>query len=371
MTSFLIPTNNTLHLIYISGTHVIDAASLNGGSFVSTDLTATASNGTPTGSSGSALTGFYLNSTYPEHAFFEAANGHIHELWSSSSGAFTDYDLTSLSGGAAAISGSSLTSFYRDTTYPEHVFFQASNNHLHELWSANNGSWHDVDITAASKGSTPVANSTLTSFYWNETYPEHVFFLDANGHVHELWEDNTSAWHDNDLTQITGSGANVYAPSGMTSFLTSGSYSEHVIYENGVTSGSGTIHEMKLSSSGVWTDQNLTALTSGPLLDTVTALSGFVTSDVNSEHAFYVDSQGNVHELWFSSSNSTWHDQKVYTGSLSTGLYATGGSITALSLSTSAVEAAFWYETYESDHSEIGESASSGGSWTFDAMPLY
>jgi hypothetical protein len=305
--------------------------------------------------------------------FFEAGNGHVHELWSNTSGAFYDSDLTAASGGTAARSASSLTSFYRDTTYPEHVFFQDANNHIHELWSGSNAAWHDSDLTAASNGSTAAAGSTLTGFYWNETYPEHVFFLDASGHVHELWSDSSAVWHDHDLTQLTGSGAQVYAASGMTSFFESGSYPEHVIYQNGTEStnanGGGTIHEMRLSSTGVWQDQNLTALTTAPLLGTLTFISGFATSDSNPEHAFYVDSQGSVHELWFG--NSTWHDQVALQGSLQ-GLSAEPGSLTALSVNGSSVEGVFFYQIYPGPGFSLGGADDYGGGWGRDInMPTY
>jgi hypothetical protein len=374
MTSFFISSSNTVHLFYISNTHIIDASTTQSfGGFATKDLTANSSNGTPTGSSGSALTGFYLNTTYPEHVFFEAGNGHVHELWSNTSGAFYDSDLTAASGGTAARSASSLTSFYRDTTYPEHVFFQDANNHIHELWSGSNAAWHDSDLTAASNGSTAAAGSTLTGFYWNETYPEHVFFLDASGHVHELWSDSSAVWHDHDLTQLTGSGAQVYAASGMTSFFESGSYPEHVIYQNGTEStnanGGGTIHEMRLSSTGVWQDQNLTALTTAPLLSTLTFISGFATSDSNPEHAFYVDSQGSVHELWFG--NSTWHDQVALQGSLQ-GLSAEPGSLTALSVNGSSVEGVFFYQIYPGPGFSLGGADDYGGGWGRDInMPTY
>ena len=105
------------------------------------------------------------------------------------------------------------------------------------------------------------------------------------------------------------------AGTGLTSFYAAGNTPENVIYETSPPAGC-TIHQMWLDSASVWHDQNLTALTNGPVMDTVTPVSGFATNDTNPTHAFYIDSQGSVHEMWYSSVNNTWHDDIVWHGSI-------------------------------------------------------
>jgi hypothetical protein len=358
LTSFYVASSNRVYYFYIKGSHVFEASP----GYSAEDLTAAASHGTP--ASGPALTGFYRDATYPGHVFFEDNNGHVHELWSDSTAAWHDSDLTASAGGTPARAGSPLTSFYRDAAYPEHVFSEDGNGHIHELWSDSNAAWHDSDLTASASGTVAVAGTSLTSFYWEETYPEHVFFQDGNGHIHELWSDSTAAWHDHDLTQVTGSGAQTYPGNGLTSFHENGNNPEHVIYQNGTLAtnpnGGGTIHEMWLDSTNTWHDQNLTALTNAPLKDTITGISGFSTNDSNPEHAFYVDDQGSVHEMWFSSSNATWHDDIVWHGSLS-GLYALP-ILTALSAGSSSSESVFFYqEYYPTTTLSLGGAYDSGG----------
>lgn len=373
LTSFYVAGSNTVHFFYVQGSHVFEAYSSDYSSnntqqtWTAQDLTA-ASSGTPVSSSGSALTGFYRDATYPEHVFFEDGNGHIHELYSDSTAAWHDSDLTASAGGIPATQGSSITSFNRDATYPEHVFFVAGNGHIHELWSSSTAAWHDSDLTASASGTVAVVGTSLTSFYREETYPEHVFFQDGSGHIHELWSDSTAAWHDHDLTQITGSGAQTYPGNGMTSFYEGGSYPEHIIYQNGTEAtnpnGGGTIHQMYLDSAGVWHDQNLTTLTNAPLLSSITSMSGFSTNDGNPEHAFYVDSQGNVHEMWFSSGNSTWHDGIVWQGSL-TGIYALPSALTALSEGSSSFESVFLYQENSTISTQsLGGAYSSSDLWS-------
>ena len=376
LTSFYVASNNTVHFFYVKGSHVFDAYSPSCCSDISgwtvQDITA-ASNGAPVAA---AITGFYRDAAYPEHIFFLDSNGHVHELWSDSTAAWHDSDLTASAGGTPA--GSTyLTSFYRDATYPEHVFFQAGNGHIHELWSDSTAAWHDSDLTASASGTVAVAGTSLTSFYWDETYPEHVFFQDGSGHIHELWSDSTAAWHDHDLTQITGSGAQTYPGTGLTSFYAGGNAPEQVIYENGTSAtnanGGGTIHEMWLDSAGAWHDLNLTALTNAPVMDTVTPVSGFSTNDGNPNHAFYIDSQGSVHEMWFSSGNNTWHDDIVSPGSVP-GVYADPVALTALSLNGSSSETVFDYHKSTSvpSFTGLGGAVSSSGGWSgYDYLPTY
>ena len=279
---------------------------------------------------------------------------------------------------AQAQSAGSLTSFYVASNNTVH-FFYVKGSHVFNAYSpsccSDISGWTVQDITAASNGA-PVA-AAITGFYRDAAYPEHIFFLDSNGHVHELWSDSTAAWHDHDLTQITGSGAQTYPGTGLTSFYAGGNAPEQVIYENGTSAtnanGGGTIHEMWLDSAGAWHDLNLTALTNAPVMDTVTPVSGFSTNDGNPNHAFYIDSQGSVHEMWFSSGNNTWHDDIVSPGSVP-GVYADPVALTALSLNGSSSETVFDYHKSTSvpSFTGLGGAVSSSGGWSgYDYLPTY
>lgn len=115
-----------------------------------------------------------------------------------------------MSGGIPAVVGTSVDGYLQFGNdilhYSQHVNFIDATGHVHELY--NNGSgWIDNDLTAAANG-VPAAligvsgipqTSGLDGYVLSDN-SQHVNFIDANGHVHELYKPTDSAWVDNDLT---------------------------------------------------------------------------------------------------------------------------------------------------------------------------
>jgi hypothetical protein len=263
-----------------------------------------------------ALTAFYSGGSNPEHVFFIDTAAHLHEMYSDTAGAWHDRDLTTTvivttTGQPMPFYDSGLTSFYvSGSSSPEHLFFLDNNFHVRELYSDSNG-WNYRDLTALSNGAVANTFSFLSSFYRDATYPEHVFFPDVAGDVHELWSDSSGGWHDSDITALAnGPTAN---GSAIVSFYSEGSTPEHVFYFD----YSFNVHELFSDSNG-WHDSNIAAMANAPHADYKGYLTAFYEGGGYPEHAFFVQygpgpngpEDYSINELWSDSGNN-WHDSVV------------------------------------------------------------
>jgi RHS repeat-associated protein len=290
--------DGTQHFFYIGTNHHIYHGWNSGTGWQGQDVT-TAANGT-LATSGSALTGFYSGSSL-EHLFFLDSNLHVHEMFSDSSHVWHDQDNTALAGGTAAASGSALTSFYTGGSSLEHLFFLDSNGHVHEMFSDSSNVWHNQDNTTLASGTAAATGSALTSFYSGGSAPEHLFFTASNGHVHEMYSDSSNVWHDQDNTAFA-SGTAAATGSALTSFYSGGSAPEHLFF----TASNGHVHEM-YSVNGQWYDQDNTAAAFGTAAASGSGLTSFYLGGSYPEHLFFVASNGHVHEMY--SNSGHWYDQ--------------------------------------------------------------
>src|SRR6266404_3180440 len=152
------------------------------------------------------------------------------------------------------------------------------------------GVWHHNDLTAATGAPRPGANSATTSYSFNSS--GHVFFVDASGHLHELWYDPAQGtdWNHNNVTASTGIAA--AARTALTSY-TMGS-SAHVFFVD----ESNHLHEFRYDpAKGLgWNHSDLTASTT-PLPAAGTALTSYTLA--GSGHVFFTDTSNHLHELWY------------------------------------------------------------------------
>jgi RHS repeat-associated protein len=267
------------------------------------DQDMTALLGAPT--TGSCLTSFsWPNSSSPEHLFYADGSQHIHEMWSDSGGKWHDQDNTALAGAPPFYT--SLTSFLSaDPNAPEHVFYLTNDRHVHEMWLGSGGVWHDQDNTSSSGG--PSAAGVLTSFAWpNSDVSENLFYLQPdNQHIRQQWL-KSGIWHDQDNTVLSGAQP-AAVDTAVTSFLWPGNSNApfHVFYLD----ANRHVHEQALVS-GAWRDQDITIASGGPAVASGSALSSFSSpNSISPEHVFYLDATQHAHELIFSA--GTWRDQDV------------------------------------------------------------
>lgn len=155
-------------------------------------------------------TGFAVGSTL--NVFFVSANdAHVHRLSRVSSGggmppAWSNEDV-SVHSGDTADPATGLNAYDDGSTW--HVFFADANGHIHELYH-NGGSWAHRDVTISTGdiivGSSDV-KTPMTGF--SDGSFNHLFYVGADGHIHEAYHTVTltgGRWSPNDLNVQTGVG---------------------------------------------------------------------------------------------------------------------------------------------------------------------
>jgi hypothetical protein len=260
------------------------------------DITAATGAAVPDGLT--AAVGSFVDSIGTEYIFYVGAGGHIVEI--TYNGHWSVYDLTSETGGPTAVSNSALTTFADG--YGQHAIYFGSNQHVYQLYyNPSDGYWVDQDLTAETGGAVAVSGSALTSFF--DTWGEHVFYVGSDGDVYQLY--NGSGWLDQNLMSLTACGCAANLSSGLTSFADS--TGDHLFYEG----SAGHLRQMYWTDAAGWSAQDISeAAPSGPLPESGTALSSF--GDNNGEHLYYViQGASNVDELFFDFSDAAWIAQTL------------------------------------------------------------
>jgi len=105
---------------------------------------------------------------------------------------WVDNDLTKFAQGTPAsiggVEGSNPTALdaYTDEDGSQHVNFMAVGSEVHELYRNPAAQWADNDLTALAHGAPPLLPGALDG-YTEKDGSQHVNFIAADGHVHELY----------------------------------------------------------------------------------------------------------------------------------------------------------------------------------------
>jgi hypothetical protein len=162
-----------------------------------------------------------------------------------------------------------------------------------------------ADETAATVGGTPASQSSALDGYVEPDGSQHVNFIDANGHIHELFRNpgSTALWMDNDLTALAGTSTTAFIGSGLDGYVEpDGRQYVNFIDDNG------DVHELytSLDPTAQWVDIDLTknafnettATVGGtPAVRRPNNLDGYSQAD-GSRHVNFIDGTGYVHELY-------------------------------------------------------------------------
>jgi hypothetical protein len=230
--------------------------------------------------------------------FYVDLNGSVEELLFNGAG-FTTQNLTALAVGPQAIPYSQVISVL-DAFGQEHVFYLDQNNNINQLFF-NNGSagtpgWTNQTLTGAFGGPAPLRGTPLTGLL--DGFSERIFYLDTTDNVNQLFFNfDNGTWTNQTLTGTTGS------PSAFESSLNSfaDGLGKHVFYMD----QNAHVRQLLLNNAG-WINQDLTALAGSSI-----AGGAFTTSfaDGYGEHVFYLDQLGTLTQLF--SSNNGWVSQNV------------------------------------------------------------
>ena len=174
-------------------------------------------------------------------------------------------------------------------------------DHIHFL-SHNNAGWFDQDLTALTNASLPNSPTGVAAFSTTGNNQLHVYYSATDQHVHELFFNNTS-WSDQDLTAVTR-GPLSLGLGGISGFAIGQQL--HVFYLGNDLH----VHQLFFNTA-TWVDQDITTVANGPVTD-FNSLVAFPTVPNNHFHVFYLANNSNdIHELNFNGTN--WTDQNLRT----------------------------------------------------------
>lgn len=247
-----------------------------------------------------------------QRVFYVDANNNVQGLASFGEPAVTSLGSLTQSGGSEpTFAGSALTSF-ADSFGIQHVFYADFTSNVHELYRPYEdpaAPWSHNQLTQGATGAPPLQDSQtqLSSCFDNHNI-EHVFYIDENDHVIELY--NNGKWWSNDLTEQTNTagaiprGEGSDFGSGLTSFCdTSGN--ANVFYTSSIN-GTKLLHINYLRFDGShWSNTDLTAQTEGPIAAAANALTSFQDS-FGFRHVFYFASDHSVRELYELTTDGPW-----------------------------------------------------------------
>jgi hypothetical protein len=150
--------------------------------------------------------GYAFDAQQTQHVIFRGAGrngGDLHELWWNRVDGWTHEPLSEQTGAPPAASEPFGYVFASQGT--QHVLYAGRDQRVYELWWDNTG-WHLEDLT--SRTGAPLAAGAVHGYPFdpapNVPDPtQHVIYIGADDHLHELWW-NSTGWHHHDLSTVAG-----------------------------------------------------------------------------------------------------------------------------------------------------------------------
>ncbi len=278
--------NNQHHVNFLSSDgHVHEL--VYGSAWGHNDLTRIASGAPPPAVARSRLASYPTNFNNQQHVNYITPDGHIHEIYFD--GSWHHNDLSKLATAPPATLNSPLTGYTTDFNNQQHINYTTSDNHVHELYF--DGSWHHNDLTLM-VGPPPVAarGSALSAYQTATNKQQHVNYLTPDGHVQEIYY--SDSWRHNDLTRLAGAPP-ALAGSALAGLVTTFNNQQHVLY----VGADAHVHELLYVNS--WTHNDLSLAAAAPAVAAGSDLSAFQTLFNRQQHIQYIGADRHVHELLF------------------------------------------------------------------------
>lgn len=319
ITSFYTSGNDQLHTYYVDTNLHVRQLFYNNTSWSDEDLTAD-TGGPKAGIWG--ISGFAAKNL--QHVFYIGySDYHVHELYYNNA-SWSDQDITVQAGGVAAnLSAPELVAFATTNNKQFHVYYQAPNLDLHQLYF-NGTSWSDQNLTAWTGAICypgtpfpPAGAGYIAGFAVGNT--QHLFCpgLDAtkqHEHLLHIYYNN-STWTYEDITAKVG-GSSLAFNGIVTGFRYPGK-NQLEVYS---TTFDGHVHQFT-SKGKKWTDLDLTVAMGAPVDDWYGGGVAFPTSGNNQFHIYYQPS-AEVYQLYFN--GSSWSSEDLTGGAGQSDYYGSG-----------------------------------------------
>jgi hypothetical protein len=288
------PQGGTKQVIYVDDQgHVIELVAGWESPWQSADLTELTGAPPP---GGTALAGYAWSAGGTKQVAYMDSQGQVIELFVATGTPWQWVNLTELTGapppGGTALAG---YGWYRGNT--KQVAYVDSQGQVIELFVATGTPWQWVNLTELT-GAPPPGGTALAGYDWPQGGTKQVAYVDSQGQVIELFVATGTPWQWVNLTELTGA-----PPPGGTAlvgYAWSAGGTKQVAYVD----SQGQVIELFVATGTPWRWVNLTELTGAPLADQG-SLAGYDWLNGNTKQVAYVDSQGQVIEL-FVAAGTPW-----------------------------------------------------------------
>jgi hypothetical protein len=243
--------SDRIAVVYYRSTddHVQELSRDPGGTWFVNDLTAIT--GAPTASSDPVG---YVRADGSNAVVFRSSDNHVRELWLPFGGFWSAGDLTAAAG-AVNTHGSAIPRPYTRSDGYSIVLYRSQDGHIRELFlSSSGGGWGVADLTVSAGA--PNTISDPFGYVRSDDIPA-VIFKSNDNHVRELRL--SGSWLHTDLTSTTGSAA--AGGFGMAAYVRADRKSA-VVYRT----SDNHVHEFSLTKSqSTWTHTDLTTASGGTI----------------------------------------------------------------------------------------------------------
>ena len=198
---------------------------------------------------------------------------------------------------------------FADNSGGQHVFYLDANQNLNQLFYVAGTSWEAQNLTSTFGGNLPASLAALTSFV--DAAPgtgQHVFYIDANGHVNQFYYPGTgTTWIPQDLTGTYGGTPAASTVSSLAGLSNSENGAEYVFYVD----SNNHVDLLYYPGSGTtWFWEDLTANFGGTTGSASSSLGAF-EDFLGGEHVFYTDSNNHISQIYYPGSGTTWFAQDL------------------------------------------------------------
>jgi hypothetical protein len=231
-----------------------------------------------------------------EHVCYMGSDSRLHEIYTQSGGPQGTNILSSRQDPVA------MYGYATDWNTQEHIILMMRTGLVRE-YVHKNGGWSDTDLTQDTytppSGHNTALHAHLTG--WNQQ--QHVIFVDSVNHVIEVYNQNGSnTWHPRDLISLASQNSSNVPLAGdpngtsardVTGYTTDWNKQQHINYVD----TAGNVNE--LFFNGEWQHNNLMQQANTTSSAASTVLASHATPWNNQQHVFYLDKNNHVNELVF------------------------------------------------------------------------
>jgi hypothetical protein len=311
LAAFQTSFNRQQHVMYIGVDNDVHELFFDGSTWHHQDLTQLTAS-PQVAANARALTGYQTTFNNQEHVDFVSADGHVRELFFDTSWHANDLTQSARVIDAStplAVTSSALTGYQTTFNNQHHVDYISADGHVRELFlSVGSTQWNPRDLTLSARqitASTPLALTTTALAAYQTTFnnQHHVNFIATNGHVFEFFIGvGSTQWRPMDLTNAA-SAVSPNAASSLAGYQTTFNNQQHVDFID----ANGHIVEL-FFAGGTWRQTDLTTSAGiGGVQARTTALDGYATTNgPNQQHVNFISTDNHVRELFLNDGGTQW-----------------------------------------------------------------